>query len=133
MNQNHLKIIRIKYGIINAIIEKKIGGNKRSWEPKEYEEFIKLKNSYNNRIIIYEFLTSLSTTISYITVTELYEKFLIINDIQKLLLNKYKEIKQKKEKEEKNSKIKSRKEKQEKLKKYALNNQKIQEESRQKK
>ena len=133
MNQNHLKIIRIKYGIINAIIEKKIGGNKRSWEPKEYEEFIKLKNSYNNRIIIYEFLTSLSTTIPYITVSELYEKFLIINDIQKLLLNKYKEIKQKKEKEEKNSKIKIRKEKQEKLKKYALNNQKIQEESRQKK
>ena len=120
-------------GIINAIIEKKIGGNNRGWEPKEYEEFIKLKNSYNNRIIIYEFLTSLSTTIPYITVSELYEKFLIINDIQKLLLNKYKEIKQKKEKEEKNSKIKSRKEKQEKLKKYALNNQKIQEESRQKK
>ena len=58
---------------------------------------------------------------------------MIINDIQKLSLNKYKEIKQKKEKEEKNSKIKSRKEKQEKLKKYALNNQKIQEESRQKK
>ena len=112
---------------------KKIGGNNRGWEPKEYEEFIKLKNSYNNRIIIYEFLTSLSTTIPYITVSELYEKFLIINDIQKLLLNKYKEIKQKKEKEEKNSKIKSRKEKQEKLKKYALNNQKIQEESRQKK
>ena len=133
MNQNHLKIIRIKYGIINAKIEKKIGGNNRGWEPKEYEEFIKLKNSYNNRIIIYEFLTSLSTTIPYITVSELYEKFLIINDIQKLLLNKYKEIKQKKEKEEKNSKIKSRKEKQEKLKKYALNNQKIQEESRQKK
>ena len=133
MNQNHLKIIRIKYGIINAIIEKKIGGNNRGWEPKEYEEFIKLKNSYNNRIIIYEFLTSLSTTIPYITVSELYEKFLIINDIQKLSLNKYKEIKQKKEKEEKNSKIKSRKEKQEKLKKYALNNQKIQEESRQKK
>ena len=44
MNQNHLKIIRIKYGIINAIIEKKIGGNNRGWEPKEYEEFIKLKN-----------------------------------------------------------------------------------------
>ena len=133
MNQNHLKIIRIKTDIINAIIEKKLGGNNQGWEPKEHEEFIKLKNSYNNRIIIYEFLTSLSTTIPYITVSELYEKFLIINDIQKLLLNKYKEIKQKKEKEEKNSKIKSRKEKQEKLKKYALNNQKIQEESRQKK
>ena len=39
MNQNHLKIIRIKTDIINVIIEKKLGGNNQGWEPKEHEEF----------------------------------------------------------------------------------------------
>ncbi len=118
MNQNHLKIIRIKTDIINAIIEKKLGGNNQGWEPKEHEEFIKLKNAYNNRINTYEFLTALSQTIPYIPVSELknhiylYEKFVKINDIKKLLLNKYKEIKKKKEedeKEKKNPKNKRRK------------------------
>ena len=111
MNQNHLKIIRIKTDIINAIIDKKLGGNNQGWEPKEHEEFLKLKNSYNNRINTYEFLTALSTTIPYIPVSELknhiylYEKYIKINDIKKLLLNKYKEIKKKKDEEEKEKKI----------------------------
>ena len=112
MNQNHLKIIRIKTDIINVIIEKKLGGNNQGWEPKEHEEFLKLKNSYNNKINTYEFLTSLSTTIPYIPVSELknhinlYEKYIKINEIKKLLLNKYKEIKKKKEEEEKLKRIK---------------------------
>ena len=116
MNQNHLKIIRIKTDIINAIIEKKLGGNNQGWEPKEHEEFIKLKNAYNNRINTYEFLTALSQTIPYIPVSELknhiylYEKFVKINDIKKLLLNKYKEIKKKKEEDEKEKKIQKIKE-----------------------
>ena len=141
MNQNHLKIIRIKTDIINAIIEKKLGGNNQGWEPKEHEEFLKLKNSYNNRINTYEFLTSLSTTIPYIPVSELknhiylYEKFVKINDIKKLLLNKYKEIKKKKEEEEKNKKIlklKEERKNREEQKKEAKNKHKIQEERRQK-
>ena len=116
MNQNHLKIIRIKTDIINAIIDKKLGGNNQGWEPKEHEEFLKLKNSYNNRINTYEFLTALSTTIPYIPVSELknhiylYEKYIKINDIKKLLLNKYKEIKKKKDEEEKEKKIQKLKE-----------------------
>ena len=141
MNQNHLKIIRIKTDIINAIIEKKLGGNNQGWEPKEHEEFIKLKNAYNNRINTYEFLTALSQTIPYIPVSELknhiylYEKFVKINDIKKLLLNKYKEIKKKKEEEEKEKKIQKIKEERklrEEQKKDAKNKQKIQEERRQK-
>ena len=141
MNQNHLKIIRIKTDIINAIIEKKLGGNNQGWEPKEHEEFIKLKNAYNNRINTYEFLTALSQTIPYIPVSELknhiylYEKFVKINDIKKLLLNKYKEIKKKKEEDEKEKKIKKIKEERklrEEQKKDAKNKQKIQEERRQK-
>ena len=141
MNQNHLKIIRIKTDIINAIIEKKLGGNNQGWEPKEHEEFIKLKNAYNNRINTYEFLTALSQTIPYIPVSELknhiylYEKFVKINDIKKLLLNKYKEIKKKKEEDEKEKKIQKIKEEKklrEEQKKDAKNKQKIQEERRQK-
>ena len=141
MNQNHLKIIRIKTDIINTIIEKKLGGNNQGWEPKEHEEFLKLKNSFNNRINTYEFLTSLSTTIPYIPVSELknhiylYEKFVKINDIKKLLLNKYKEIKKKKEEEEKDKKIQKLKEERklrEEQKKEAKNKHKIQEERRQK-
>ena len=110
MNNNHLKLIRIKTDIINAIIEKKLGGNNQGWEQKEQDEFIKLKNSYNNKINTYEFLTSLSTTIPYIPVSELknhinlYEKYIKINEVKKLLLNKYKEIKKKKEEEEKEQK-----------------------------
>ena len=112
MNNNHLKLIRIKTDIINAIIEKKLGGNNQGWEQKEQDEFIKLKNSYNNKINTYEFLTSLSTTIPYIPVSELknhinlYEKYIKINEVKKLLLNKYKEIRKKKEEEEKEKKIK---------------------------
>ena len=141
MNQNHLKIIRIKTDIINAIIEKKLGGNNLGWEAKEHEEFLKLKNNYNKRINTYEFLTSLSTTIPYIPVSELknhinlYEKYVKINDIKKLLLNKYKEIKKKKEEEEKEKRIKKlneEKKKREEQKKEAKNKFKIQEERRQK-
>ena len=141
MNQNHLKIIRIKTDIINAIIEKKLGGNNQGWEPKEHEEFLKLKNSYNNKINTYEFLTSLSTTIPYIPVSELknhinlYEKYLKINEIKKLLLNKYKEIKKKKEEEEKLKRIKKLNEEKkirEEQKKEAKNKFKIQQERRQK-
>ena len=141
MNQNHLKIIRIKTDIINAIIEKKLGGNNLGWEAKEHEEFLKLKNNYNNKINTYEFLTSLSTTIPYIPVSELknhinlYEKYVKINDIKKLLLNKYKEIKKKKEEEEKEKRIKKLNEEKkirEEQKKEAKNKFKIQEERRQK-
>ena len=141
MNKNHLNLIRIKTDIINSIIDKKLGGNYQGWEPKEHEEFLKLKNAHNNRINTYEFLTSLSTTIPYIPVSELknhihlYEKFLKINDIKKLLLQKFKEIKKQEEEQEKEKKI--QKLKQDKInrdlqKKEMANKFKIQEERRQK-
>ena len=141
MNNNHLKLIRIKTDIINALIEKKLGGNNQGWEPKEQDEFIKLKNNYNNKINTYEFLTALATTIPYIPVSELknhinlYEKYIKINEVKKLLLNKYKEIKKKKEEEEKEKKIKKLNEEKKLLqeqKKDAKNKIKIQQERRQK-
>lgn len=141
MNKNHLNIIKIKTDIINTIIEKKLGGNYQGWEPKEHEEFLKLKTSHNNRINTYEFLTSLSTTIPYIPVSELknhiqlYEKYTKINDIKKLLLQKYKEIKKQQEeleKEKKMQKLKQDKINRELQKKEMANKHKIQEERRQK-
>ena len=141
MNNNHLKLIRIKTDIINAIIEKKLGGNNQGWEQKEQDEFIKLKNSYNNKINTYEFLTSLSTIIPYIPVSELknhinlYEKYIKINEVKKLLLNKYKEIRKKKEEEEKEKKIKKLNEEKklrQEQKKDAKNKIKMQQERRQK-
>ena len=141
MNKNHLNLIRIKTDIINSIIEKKLGGINQGWEPKEHEEFLKLKTSHNNRINTYEFLTSLSTMIPYIPVSELknhiqlFEKYNKINDIKKLLLQKYKEIKREQEELEKEKKI--QKLKQDKInrdlqKKEMENRHKIQEERRQK-
>ena len=141
MNNNHLKLIRIKTDIINAIIEKKLGGNNQGWEQKEQDEFIKLKNSYNNKINTYEFLTSLSTIIPYIPVSELknhinlYEKYIKINEVKKLLLNKYKEIRKKKEEEEKEKKIKKLNEEKklrQEQKKDAKNKIKMQQERRKK-
>ena len=141
MNKKHLNLIRIKTDIINSIIEKKLGGINQGWEPKEHEEFLKLKTSHNNRINTYEFLTSLSTMIPYIPVSELknhiqlFEKYNKINDIKKLLLQKYKEIKREQEELEKEKKI--QKLKQDKInrdlqKKEMENRHKIQEERRQK-
>ena len=141
MNKNHLNIIRIKTDILNSIIEKKLGGNYQGWEPKEHEEFLKLKISHNNRINTYEFLTALSTTIPYIPVSELknhirlYEKYIKINDIKKLLLQKYKDIKKQQEeleKEKKMQKLKQDKINRELQKKEMANKAKIQEERRQK-
>ena len=141
MNKNHLNIIRIKTDIINSLIEKKLGGSNQGWEPKEHEEFLKLKTSHNNRINTYEFLTSLSTVIPYIPVSELknhiqlYEKYTKINDIKKLLLQKYKEIKREQEeleKEKKMKKLKQDKINRELQKKEMENKHKIQEERRQK-
>ena len=141
MNKNHMNLIRIKTDIINSIIEKKLGGNYQGWEPKEHEEFLKLKISHNNRINTYEFLTSLSNTIPYIPVSELknhinlYEKFVKINDIKKLLLQKYKDIKKQTEEEEKEKRIKKLKQDKitrEQQKKEKANKFKIQEERRQK-
>ena len=140
MNKNHLNIIRIKTDIINSLIEKKLGGSNQGWEPKEHEEFLKLKTSHNNRINTYEFLTSLSTVIPYIPVSELknhiqlYEKYTKINDIKKLLLQKYKEIKREQEeveKEKKMKKLKQDKINRELQKKEMENKHKIQEERRQ--
>ena len=141
MNKNHLNIIRIKTDIINSIIDKKLGGINQGWEPKEHEEFLKLKSSYNNRINTYEFLSALSTTIPYIPVSELknhihlYEKYIKINDIKKLLLQKFKEIKKLEEEQEKEKKMKKLKEdkiNRELQKKERANKHKIQEERRQK-
>ena len=141
MNKNHLNIIRIKTDIINSIIDKKLGGSNQGWEPKEHEEFLKLKSSYNNRINTYEFLSALSTTIPYISVSELkkhihlYEKYININDIKKLLLQKFKEIKNLEEDQEKEKKMKKLKEdkiNRELQKKERANKYKIQEERRQK-
>ena len=141
MNKNHLNLIRIKTDIINSIIEKKLGGNNQGWEDKEHQEFLKLKTSHNNRINTYEFLSSLSTTIPYIPASELknhinlYEKFNKINDIKKLLLQKYKDIKKQSEEEEKAKKIQKLKEeklKRKNQKKEQENKFKLQEERRQK-
>ena len=42
MNNNHINLIKVKTDILNALIEKKLGGNNVGWESKEHEEFLKL-------------------------------------------------------------------------------------------
>ena len=69
---NSSDIIEVKEIIeqINNIIEKEFGGVYIGWQPKEHEEFLKLRTSYNNNINNYEFLTALCNLIPYIPSSE---------------------------------------------------------------
>ena len=99
LNIDQLNIIKAKINDISKIIEENLGGVNCGWQIKEQEEFLKLKNYYKNKINSYEFLTALSNTIPYLPSSELknhiknYIKYQNLYEIKKLLLKKYKELK----------------------------------------
>ena len=102
-------IIEIKEIIekIRNIIDKEFGGVYIGWQPKEHEEFLKLRKSYNNNINNYEFLTDLCNLIPYIPSSEhknhirLFEKYIQLKDIITILIKKYTDLKQEIDDEEK--------------------------------
>ena len=91
--------IKIKY--INKIIKEKIGGIYLGWEESEHKEFISLKNYYKDQSSTYIFLTSLNNLFPYMRISELkkhiyhYEIYSKLEKIQKLLINKYIQMKSK--------------------------------------
>jgi hypothetical protein len=100
LNIGQLNLIKSKINDISNLIEESLGGVNCGWQIKEQEEFLKLKNYYKNKINSYEFLTALSNTIPYLPSSELknhiknYIKYQNLNEIKKLLLKKYKDLKE---------------------------------------
>ena len=97
-NINYLKT-KIKY--INNIIKDKMGGIYLGWEESEHNEFLKLKSSYKEKSNSFIFLTSLNNIFPYMNIIELkkhiklYEIYLKINKIKKILIEKYEQYNKK--------------------------------------
>ena len=102
-----LSQLKEKVELIDNVIDKKLGGATLTWQSKEHEDFLKVKNIHNNKINTYEFLTELSNTIPYLPSSELknhiklYDKYSHLNDVKKLLLRRYRELKIEKDEQEK--------------------------------
>ena len=97
-NINYLKS-KIKY--INSIIKEKMGGIHLGWGESEHNEFLVLKNFYKEKSNTFIFLTSLNNLFPYMNISELkkhiklYEIYLKLDKIKKLLVEKYTQIKNK--------------------------------------
>ena len=102
-----LSQLKEKVELIDNVIDKKLGGVTLTWQSKEHEDFLKVKNIHNNKINTYEFLTELANTIPYLPPSELknhiklYDKYAHLNEVKKLLLRRYKELKLEKDEQEK--------------------------------
>ena len=99
--------LKEKVELIDSVIDKKLGGVTLTWQSKEHEDFLKVKNIHNNKINTYEFLTELANTIPYLPPSELknhiklYDKYAHLNEVKKLLLRRYRELKVEKDEQEK--------------------------------
>ena len=97
-NINYLKL-KIKY--INRIIKEKMGGIYLGWGEGEHNEFLNLKNCYKEKSNTFIFLTSLNNLLPYMNIPELkkhiklYEIYLKLDKIKKILIEKYSQIKNK--------------------------------------
>ena len=90
---------KIKY--INSIIKQKMGGIYLGWRESEHNEFLVLKNFYIDQSNSFIFLTSLNNLFPYMDISmlkkhiKLYDIFLKIDKIKKLLIEKYNQLKNK--------------------------------------
>ena len=88
---------KIKY--INRIIKEKMGGNYLGWGEIEHKEFIFLKNVYKDQSNSYRILADLNNIFPSMNICELkrhiklYEIYLKIDRIKKLLIEKNKQMK----------------------------------------
>jgi hypothetical protein len=94
-----LDIIKIKINLTDHIIDKNLGGVNLSWQARDHQEFLKLKAAHNNKINTFEFLNELENTLPFIPRSELknhiklFNKFYHLFELKKLLIYRYKEIK----------------------------------------
>ena len=91
-NINYLKT-KIKY--INNVIKDKMGGIYLGWAESAHNEFVTLKNKFKDKSNSFIFLTSLNNLFPYMNVSDLkkhiklYDIYLKIEKIKKLLIDKY--------------------------------------------
>lgn len=94
-----LSYIKDKTYLIEIMIEKNLSGSNLGWQPRDHQEFLKLRASHNNKTHTYEFLAELENTLPFIPKTELknhireYNRYIKLCELKKLLISRYKEIK----------------------------------------
>jgi hypothetical protein len=103
---NDLTVIKNKTGYIDFLIEK-LGGINLTWQNKDHQDFLRLKALHNGKVNTYDFLTALENTLPFIPRSELkthiklYNKYHQLFELKKLLVNRYKAIKQVKDDQDK--------------------------------
>lgn len=99
--------IKSKINIIDQIIDKNLGGINLTWQARDQQEFLKLRASHNLKINTFEFLNDLENALPFLPKTELknhikiFNKYYLINELKKKLINHYKQLKIDKEETEK--------------------------------
>ena len=84
---------------INNIIKDELGGIYLGWTESEHNEFIKLKKSFKGNINSFLFLSNLNNLFPYMNISKLkkhiklYEIYLKLDKIKKLIMDKYKTLK----------------------------------------
>jgi len=84
---------------INSIIKDELGGIYLGWTESEHNEFIKLKKSFKGNISSFLFLSNLNNLFPYMNISKLkkhiklYELYLKLDKIKKLIMDKYKTLK----------------------------------------
>jgi hypothetical protein len=96
---NDLIYIKDKTYLIEIFIDKNLNGFNLGWQPRDHQDFLRLVYSHNGKINTYEFINELENILPFLPKSELkkhikeYKKFLKINELKKLLIIRYKEIK----------------------------------------
>lgn len=102
-----LGYIKDKTYQLELLVEKNLGGFNLGWQPRDHQEFLKLRAAHNNKINTYEFFSELENILPFLPKSELkshikeYSKFIRLTELKKLLIARYKEIKIDKENNEK--------------------------------
>ena len=102
MEENkNINYYKTKIKNINNIIKDKLGGIYLGWGESEHNEFLTTKNKYKDKSNSFIFLSSLNNIFPYMNIVELkrhiklYEIYLNLEKIKKILIEKYTQIKNK--------------------------------------
>lgn len=94
-------VLKIYIDKLDNILDKNLKGNSLSWNSKDHDEFVKLAIQYKNKVNNFSFFDELISTLPYIPTSELklhikmYNKYLLILELKKLIIFKYKQLKNK--------------------------------------
>lgn len=100
---DNIETIKNKTLIVDYVIDKKLGGAYLTWQPREHGDFLKVCASHNGKISTYEFISDLEGVLPFLPRSELrshiklYNQYLQLVELKRLLINKYKSVKAEKE------------------------------------